>query len=121
MTEINNQQTSIENDNSFNPSKLSKVNIIESIINRLKLWTLLILPSFGFLIGHLIQYLFNTKENSKYASILVMLVMMIFMILVLNDVIMNENPNFNPKDRLLLTCICYLFVLGVVFGIVSFG
>ena len=102
------------------------------ILIKLKLKAFWILPSSGFLLGYILQWLFSLRGRSKYESIVVHLITSVLWILLfvevylnlLNDKIQKENK-FNKhklgdhKDLLLYFILCYLFILGVVGGMIS--
>ncbi len=94
--------------------------MIETLLLQLKFWSFLILPTAGFIIGHILQFLLGTKYNSKYESLVVHIITMTLMIVIFTDIMTEEHVRTqDSKDKALILSISYLFILGVVLGIIS--
>ena len=93
---------------------------VESIIVRMKSWSLIILPVFGFLIGQVLQLALGTKNNRQFESLIVHLITMILMVFISASVLSSNDKSFESgADRIFCIGVSYLFVLGVVLGIIS--
>lgn len=112
---------------------VANISIVKKILIKLKLWSLLVLPLCGFAIGKIIYYYFSSQHLWKYNALVVHGITMIFMIITLNDLIFNPITNTTNitnitittsittnivEEKILFVCISYLFVLGVIFGII---
>jgi len=91
-----------------------KPSIIEIALLKLRLWCLLVLPIFGFLIGRLGRLLFG---NAMASPILVHLITMAYMIAILNEVTTAQQRR-DPNETMVFTVLGYLFVLGSLVGLV---
>jgi hypothetical protein len=94
-----------------------KKSLAEQILLQLRLWSLLILPIVGFLIGRICRWMFNTWFVSLGGPVLAHLVTMIFMIAVLNDLVLGGRVR-DPKDTMIFIVFGYLSVLGILAGLV---
>lgn len=95
-----------------------KIDMLDLLLTRLKLWSLLVLPILGYLIGQSLQYLLSTKTNSRYEALLVHGITMVFMIATFNDILYNPASMSDLQSKALLLTIAYLFVLGCVLGVI---
>lgn len=91
--------------------------MIEPILLRLQMWSFWVLPLTGFVIGHLLQFLLGTKHNSKYESLVVHIITVAMMTIIFIE--STSGRVREDKDRVLFVSISYLFVLGVVLGVIS--
>lgn len=89
--------------------------MLELILLRLKFWSFAVLPAAGLVIGHILQFLLGTKHNPKYESLVVHVITTSLMM-----IIFAETSKFtDQKDQALFLSILYLFVLGVILGLIS--
>jgi len=113
--------------------------MLDVIIMRLKAWSLLVLPTIGFIIGQVLQLALCTKNNRPFEGLIIHLITVILIVIVSSDVIsttehavqiqteqtgdtQEKHPPMvisGPRDKLLLLIISYLFILGVILGIIS--
>lgn len=93
--------------------------MLEQILLRLKFWSFLALPSSGFFIGHILQFLLGTKHNAKYESLVVHIITMALMLVVFSDMTSETSQFSQMKDKATFLSILYLFILGVILGIIS--
>lgn len=89
----------------------------EIVLLRLRLWSLLALPITGYLWGRISKWLFRSIMDSLMGPLLSHLVTMGFMIAVLNDMLL-EGRVRDPKETMVFIVLGYLFVLGVLAGLV---
>ena len=93
--------------------------MLEIILLRLKFWSFAVLPSAGFVIGHILQFLLGTKHNAKYESLVVHIITMALMIIIFTDMTSETSQFSQMKDKATFLSILYLFVLGVILGLIS--
>ncbi len=93
--------------------------MIDFILMKFKLWSFAILPTAGFLIGHLLQLLLGTKHNPKFESLFIHLITVTLMMVLFFDIMFGSESVKDPRDRALVLAISYTFVLGVILGIIS--
>lgn len=106
-------------------TQISNINLqadmLQLILVRLRMWSLLVLPLAGYIIGQILQYIFRTKVSSRYESLLVHGLTMVFMIATFNEILFSTYPEqvvTEIKERALFVCLSYLFVLGTVLGVI---
>lgn len=93
---------------------------IESVIIRMKSYSLLVLPVGGFFVGQLLQLALGTRSNRQFESLMVHLITVILMVFISASILSSDNKAFqNGGDRIFCIGVSYLFVLGVVLGIIS--
>lgn len=94
---------------------------MQDIISILKLWSLLIFPGVGFLIGkilHLAICLFMGWLHHPSIEIwLSHLFTMIFLIGTLNNVIYTPQEGSDPRDKAFFICFNYLGLFGLILGL----
>ena len=95
-----------------------KLDMLDLLLTRLKLWSLLVLPILGYLIGQVLQYLLSTKTNSRYESLLVHGITMIVVVATFNDILYNPASMSDLQSKALLLSIAYLFVFGCILGVI---
>lgn len=93
--------------------------MLETIILRLRLWSFIVLPVAGFVIGQILQIVLGTRHNPKFEAIFVHLVTVTLMIILFADVSTNNEKIVDVRDRNLFLSISYLFILGTIIGILS--
>lgn len=110
--------------------------MLDVIIMRLKAWSLLVLPTCGYLFGLLLKLALGTNQNRPFEGLIIHLITVILIVIISSDVIstteynsqVQHDPNTEktpsiaiagPRDKLLFMIISYLFILGVVLGIIS--
>lgn len=91
--------------------------MIESVLLKLRMWSLLVLPIAGFVTGRIFRWIFNAWFLALGGPILSHLITMVFMIFVLNDLVV-EGRVRDPKDTMIFIVLGYLSVLGVLAGLV---
>jgi hypothetical protein len=106
-------------------TQISNINLqadmLQLILVRLRMWSLLVLPLAGYIIGQILQYIFHTKVSCRYESLLVHGLTMVFMIATFNEILFSTHPEqvvTEIKERALFVCLSYLFVLGTVLGVI---
>ena len=93
--------------------------MLDVLLLRLKLWSFIILPVAGFFIGQILQFALGTRHNSKYESIVIHLITVSLMTILFATVSLGSEKVTDVKDQVLFLSISYLFVLGVILGIIS--
>lgn len=93
--------------------------MLEQILFRLKFWSFVALPASGFFIGHILQFLLGTKYNAKYESLVVHVITMTLMMIIFTDLNSETSKFPEMKDKAAFLSILYLFVLGIILGIIS--
>lgn len=93
--------------------------MLEVVLMKLRLWSLLVLPATGFLFGQILQLILRTKDSCRTESLTVHAISMIFMIAMFNDILLNPEKMRDVKDKALFLCLAYLFVLGTVLGVIT--
>jgi hypothetical protein len=97
--------------------------MIGSLLLKLQAWCFLVLPITGFFIGQVIQFGLGTKHNRPFEGLIIHLVTVILSIILASDLLSaSEKEDVqvrNPRDQLLFLMVSYLFILGVVLGIIS--
>jgi hypothetical protein len=92
--------------------------MIDLLIIRLKSWSLVALPILGFLVGHLLQYGLGTKANRQFEGLVIHLITVILSVFISASVFSNNEHLKDANERIFCIGVSYLFVLGVVLGIV---
>lgn len=94
---------------------------IQEIIGYLKLWSLLIFPGVGFLLGRLgrlIICLFSGWVHSAGIEIwLSHFFTMAFLIGTINNVVYDSQQNEDPKEKAFFICFTYLGLFGLILGL----
>lgn len=93
--------------------------MFETILLRYKLWSFLIFPSSGFSLGFILELLLRTSRNAKYQSIVVHVLTVAVMAIIFIDTSLNEKTVTDIKSKLLYVALNYLFLLGMIFGLLS--
>jgi len=93
---------------------------IESVVIRMKSYSLITLPVLGFIVGQFLQLALGTKHNRQFESLMVHLITVILLVFISASVFASNNKAFeNSADRIFCIGVSYLFVLGVVLGFIS--
>jgi len=93
--------------------------MLDIILLRLKLWSFIVLPATGFLLGQILQILLGSKHNPKFESIIVHIITVAMMTILFADISINSEFIKDIKDRTLFLAISYLFILGTILGLIS--
>lgn len=92
----------------------------EPLVVKLRSYSLIILPIAGFLLGQLLQLALGTKNNRQFESLMVHLITVILLVFISASVFSSESESLKTAaDRVFCIGVSYLFVLGVVLGIIS--
>lgn len=92
--------------------------MIDVLIIRLKSWSLVALPILGFLVGQLLQYGLGTRANRQFEGLIIHLVTVILIAFISASVFSNQEHLKESNERIFCIAVSYLFVLGVILGIV---
>lgn len=93
--------------------------MLEVIFLRLRLWSFIILPVSGFFAGQLFQILLGTRHNPKFESLFIHIITAASMTILFADITVKSDIVVDIRDKILLLAISYLFVLGIVIGVIS--
>jgi hypothetical protein len=96
------------------------------VINKLKLWSLIVLPVTGYIISKIIiksmfSLIFGWNHSANFEIVTAHLMTMAFMISVTNELVFMQNreDHVDPKEKAFFVCISYLFLLGNMIGVLT--
>lgn len=93
--------------------------MIEKILIQLRLWSFLILPLSGYLLGQCFKFFLRIREPSEFGALVVHIVTASLMFLIIADLFSDDTNIKNKHDRILFISITYLFILGVNLGLIK--
>lgn len=92
--------------------------MIGLIIERFRVWSAAILPVLGFLVGLFIQIALGTRHSRQFEGLVIHLITMIMMLFIAGYTFSNQEAR-DSTEKILYMGVSYLFVLGVVLGMIS--
>jgi hypothetical protein len=93
--------------------------MFEDILLRYKVWCFALFPLVGYVIGFVLQLMLGTHHNQKYEGIMIHIITVILMSIIFIDIAFDNNILKDVKSKFLYIAVNYLFVLGVVLGLMS--
>lgn len=101
-------------------SPIQSINI-ESLLRALKLWSLLVFPGIGFILGITIRIflaaIFGWNHTPSLEIWIAHMMTMAFMITTLNDNLYNSQAPEDPREKAFMLCFTYLGLFGCILGL----
>ena len=93
--------------------------MFEDVLLRYKIWSFAIFPGVGFAVGFVLQFLLGTGQNAKFEGLMIHILTAVLMTIVFIDIAFNANVLKSLKDKFLYVAVNYMFILGLVLGLLS--